>query len=92
MLFQGILDFLLWLFGVILEALDVPEWVVAVGNGTIVAQFVAYMINGAKIMAAYTHYQYWLTLLGFVILIDTFFMAYKVIMWILRKLPFVHIS
>lgn len=89
MLFQGLLDLILWIFDIILDDLDFPNWV---GDSTIIAQFLAYIASGVEIVATYTHFTYLLTLLGLVIAIDTFFMAYKFVMWVLRKLPFVNIS
>lgn len=51
-----------------------------------------YIEDGCKIVAAYTHFNYLLILLDFVILIDSMHTAYLIIMWVLRKIPMWGIS
>lgn len=90
MLFQGLLNLLLWLFGAVLTMLEIPTFELDVAG--IVAEFVAYIAVGVKILKAYTPYTFMLVLLGIVILIRAFEILYHFIMWILRKLPFVNIN
>ena len=90
MLFQGLLNVLLWLFDAVLDMLDIPTFELDVAG--IVAQLVAYISVGVKILKAYTPYTFMLVLLGIVILIRAFEILYHFIMWVLRKLPFVNIN
>lgn len=47
-----------------------------------------YLEEGAAVVAAYTHYQYLLLLLSFVITVSAAMNGYRLIMWILRKIPY----
>lgn len=90
MLFQGLLDLLLWLFDAVLDIVDIPTFELDVAG--IVAQLVAYIAVGVKILKAYTPYTFMLVLIGIVILIRAFEILYHFIMWVLRKLPFINID
>lgn len=52
------------------------------------ATFWGYLEQGASVLAAYTHYQYLLVLLEFVIAFSAVLNGYRFIMWALRKVPF----
>lgn len=90
MIINAVLHVVLWIVSLILSAIDVfslPEQVLAV-----VAEFVSVLIRGAQIVAAYTHFSYLLVLLGIIIAVNSIMLVYKIILWIVRKIPFVHIS
>lgn len=91
MIVNALLDFVVWIFSnVILEGIelfDVPETI-----AIHIAEFIGYLATGCRILAAYTDFEYLLTLLGLSIIVSTFFNAYKVIRWLIRKIPFINIS
>lgn len=50
------------------------------------------LANGVGIVACYTHFQYIASLLGFVISVDALMTLYRLVMWILKKIPFLNIK
>ena len=70
-----------------LQLIDIPPSVASVFQTISV-----YLEDGCKIVVAYTHFSYLLVLLDFVILMDSLYTAYLIIMWILRKVPMWGIS
>ena len=59
---------------------------------TIFGYVILILANGVGIVACYTHFSYIATLLGFVISINALMMGYRVVMWILKKIPFLNIK
>lgn len=53
--------------------------------------FIGYIADGVAVVAAYTHFSYLLVLLGIVIVVNGIYFSYSVIMWILKKIPFLGI-
>ena len=70
-----------------LEMLPLPDGVEAV-----LASGMQYIVNGFEILAAYTHITYLLSLFSFVLSFEMIYLGYKVIMWIIRKIPFFGLS
>lgn len=54
--------------------------------------FLVYMADGVAIVAAYTHFSYLLVLLGIVVVIDLVYTVYIVLMWIIKKIPFLGVQ
>lgn len=50
--------------------------------------FWSYIRQGASVVAAYTHYEYLLTLLAFVTAFSVAMNGYRFIMWVVRKIPY----
>lgn len=89
MIIEALLNLVVALIGVLLLPLklaSLPATVI-----TTVEAVIAYFLDGMAIIGAYTHLGYLLSLFSVVILIDTVMLTYKVIMWILRKIPFLNI-
>lgn len=59
---------------------------------SVIATAMTYITGGFRIVAFYTHFVYLLDLFAICISFDVLLRAYKVIMWILRKIPFLNIS
>lgn len=55
---------------------------------SVFASGLAYIGQGLKFIAAYTHFSYLISLLVFVAAIDAAMLTYKIIMWAIRKIPF----
>lgn len=51
-----------------------------------------YLEQGASVLSAYTHFTYLCNLLSLVILLNTFLFGYHLIFWIIRKIPYFHVS
>ena len=56
-------------------ALDVVKWIA----------------RGCQIVAAFTDFTYLLALFAFVVTLSSAFTAYRVVMWLVRKIPFLNI-
>lgn len=87
MIINALLSFLLWLLDLVLPELDFEDVVILR-----LTELATYITSGIKILAAYTDFEYLLVLLGLSILVSAFFNAYKLIRWIIRKIPFINIS
>lgn len=58
----------------------------------VVSTAAAYIIDGIRIVNCYIDEVYISALLAFVLALDAFILLYRVIMWILRKIPFLGID
>lgn len=90
MIITGLLSLLLAFLGLLLSPLSllpIPE-----GVQSVLTTGIGYLMNGFEIIAAYTHFSYLLTLFTFVISMEIALFGYKVVMWIIRKIPFFNVS
>lgn len=86
MIINGLLTLLLWFLRLLLLPLKViplPE-----GVETVLVQGIGYLKDGFKILGAYVHLPYLLSLFSFVLTLDLVILGYKAIMWIIKKIPF----
>ena len=51
-----------------------------------------YITSGIAIVSAYVDFDYLLVLFGIIVAVDTVVISYKVIMWIIRKIPLLGIN
>lgn len=65
---------------------------VPVAFAEVLATALAYIVDGIRIINVYIDEVYIVGLLGFVIALDAIVMAYRVLMWALRKIPFLGID
>lgn len=91
MIINALLNLILLLLSGVFNALelDLPTWQVVVLN---ITEFIGYIAAGCRVVAAYTDFSYLLVLLGLSVLVSAFYNGYKLIRWILRKIPFINIS
>ena len=87
------IEALMGLVLLLLRALLAPIQILSVPAGVAIvfANLTEYLIRGAQIVAAYTHFTYIGTLFGIVLLIIAFDKGYHLIFWVLRKIPFLNI-
>lgn len=90
MLITGLLSVVLLLVGGLFSALDVISIPTSVGN--VLGDIALMFVQGFNIVRAYTHWNYIRILFFLVIDLEVIFFTYKVIMWILRKIPFLNIK
>lgn len=90
MLVSSLLNFLLWLLGLLLTPIDIPD--LPENVSTVIAWAMDHLMNGLSIFAAFTHFSYIMILFGIVVVIDAAMLIYKFVMWILRKIPMVSIE
>lgn len=59
---------------------------------TVFATLTGYLIEGGRVLAAYTHAIYLTTLLVFVVSLSVLRNTWRFIRWVLRKIPFINIE
>ena len=67
--------------------IEFPESVTSV-----IADIIVYVGDGFRILMYYTHFWYLLDLAAIVVGVDAFILGYKVVMFILKKIPFLNLS
>lgn len=58
---------------------------------TVFAQLLLLLVQGADFVGAFMHTSYIGSLLAFVLSVSVFMSGYRLVMWILRKIPFLNI-
>lgn len=59
---------------------------------SVMSSAVGYIAVGFRIVATYTHFSFLLDLFAIALSVGAFFRLYHLVMWILRKIPFLGIS
>ena len=89
MVFEGLLTLLYYLLDLVFADVEMPEWAAA---AEYITEFISYLMQGAAILVTYCPWQYMIGLLSVVLIIDGIVLTYKTVLWVLRKIPFIHIS
>lgn len=77
-LIQKLLDFLL-------SPIEIPQ--LPEGVEAVFSKALSYLADGLGIFAAFTHFDYIMTLFVTVIVIDSAMLVYKFVRWVLQKIP-----
>ena len=85
MIIEGLLNLILWLLGLLMIPIDIPS--LPEGANTALTRMYSYLADGAGILAAFTHYQFLLSLLAIVFVIDAALLLWKFIRWVIQKIP-----
>ena len=57
----------------------------------VILQIIQYIATGAGVMKTFTDWSYISSLFAFIISLEVFTSAYHVVMWVLKKVPFINI-
>lgn len=90
MIIESLLDVLVNLFDFLFGAIEIPmmpEWI-----EQYVEQFFDALVTGAGLLANYTELQYVGSMFLIIVAIDSAIAIYKVVMWVLRKIPMAGLS
>lgn len=90
MIVNALIDMLYGLIDLLTSGLDIPAIPPEVMQ--VVASITEYLVMGLKFIANYTHLDYLLALFGVVAAVDAGLLAYKLVMWIVRKIPMLGIE
>ena len=90
MLIEILINFTLWLLDHLLDGLQLMQLPSDVM--TVFATLTAYLIEGMRVVCAYIHVPYIFALLTAVIALNGFINVWHFLLFVLRKIPFVHIS
>lgn len=89
MIIKALLDLIYTIFNVLTLPLDIPDLPPELNN--IVSTMVEYIGFGLGILANYTHLDYLLTLFGIVVAIDVGLLLYKLVMFVIKKIPMLNV-
>ena len=90
MIIKLIIDLIYSAFSVLTLPMNIPGMPEKVIE--FLAQAIDYIGVGINLLSHFVDIKYLLVLFGVVILVDSGFFIYKVVMWVLRKIPMVGIS
>lgn len=90
MIIEMFLDVIYTVFEFLTRIIDIPD--IPEQAQEYINWITAYFAIGAKIVAAYTPYEYLLILFGVVMAVDVGVMIYHLVMWILQKIPFASVQ
>ena len=85
MIVNALMTLLLSVFGVLTLPIDIPSMPDSVKE--VLAIALDYITSGMAIVANFTNFGYLVTLFTLVLIADAGIMVYKVVMWVLRKIP-----
>lgn len=90
MIIQALMDLLYGLLDWITAPFNIPMLPPEVNQ--ILTTLLDYLNVGFGILANYTHLDYLFTLFGIIVAFDVAIFGYKIIMWVLRKIPMLGIE
>lgn len=90
MIIYGLLELLLAVLGVLFLPIKMALFPSAVAN--VVLTIISAIGTGAGVMKTFCHWSYISTLLSFILGMNVMVSAYHVIMWGLKKIPFLNIK
>lgn len=90
MLIEGLLDLIYNLFDLLFTPINLPSLPESVSE--IIETFCEYISDGLALIANWTHLPYLLTLFTIIAAVDVGILLYKLIMWVLRKIPMLGIK
>lgn len=90
MLIEIVLNFILLVFRVAFLPIQIEH--LPSDIQIVLATLTAYLIDGARVVCAYIHVPYITALLAFVIAMNAVMNAYRFLIWLLRKVPFLGID
>lgn len=85
MILEGLLSVIQKLLEALLSPIHIPDLSSSVQN--VITQAMTYLLDGLGIFAAFTHYNFLMSLLAIVIIIEAAMLVYKFVLWILKKIP-----
>ena len=59
---------------------------------TVLATLIGYLVEGGRVVAAYTHAAYLTVLLGVVVALSVIRNSWRFFRWVIRKIPFIDIE
>lgn len=90
MIFEQLLTFILNFFDTITTNINIPS--LNDDIFTIFDSFAEYLQLGIGVLSSYTHIGYLLSLFSIFLVVEAAILVYKIIMWVLRKIPLLGID
>lgn len=89
MIIQGLLDVVYNLFALLLTPINIPAMPDVMPH---IESVVSYISSGLGVLSNFVYLEYFLVLFGIVFLVDAGVLAYKLVMFFLRKIPMLGIE
>lgn len=90
MIIEALMQVVYRLFAILTSNINIPP--LPEGISDIMSEVLGYLETGMALLANYTDLGYLLVLFGVIIAVDVGVLLYKLVMWIIRKIPMVGIS
>lgn len=90
MIIEALMQVVYRLFAILTTPINIPS--LPDGVKTIMSDVLGYLETGMALLANYTDLEYLLVLFGLIIAVDVGILLYKLVMWILRKIPMLGMS
>lgn len=90
MLIEALLNLVKWLFNLIMTGFEFVTFPASVASFAL--RFFEWLVTGVAFINSYIHTTYVYTLLAFLLALNAAVSAYHVVMWILKKIPFINIK
>lgn len=90
MIIEGLIRVLLNVFSILTAPIDIPN--MPAGVQTALSTALEYMSAGFGIVGQFTNLGYLLVLFGLILAVDVGVLIYKMVMWVLKKIPFLGIE
>lgn len=89
MLIEAVLGLVLQIVRLLLLPIQIDDLPDAIKEKALEAFLL--IVRGGQVVAAYTHFSYLVVLLTFVLAVNALIAGYRLIMWVLKKIPFLNI-
>lgn len=90
MIITSFLDFIYGIFLSIFTNINIPSIPTEVHD--LIDTIVEYLLLGLNIISTYTHLPYLLLLFSLVCFFDGFMWVYKILIWVIKKVPFINMK
>lgn len=90
MIIKALIDIIYNVFSLLTTPINIPSMPEGVQDA--LNSFLEWMTVGLQLLANYTHLGYLVSLFGIVIAVDLGITIYKLVMWVLRKIPVIGVS
>ena len=89
MIIEALLGLVAWIIDALLFPLQIDS--LPVRFAQVIAEFISVVVRACSIIAAYIDTAYILALLGFVISFNAAILAFDIVFFIVKKIPFINI-
>lgn len=90
MIIESLINGILNVFKFLTSGIDIPSMPAEVSS--YIDQALEYLTAGAGILANYCHLNYLIVLFGIVIAVEAGILIYKLVIWVLKKIPMLGIE
>ena len=90
MIVEALINLIYSLFATLTSVVNVPP--LPDGVMEIIDTAFGYISTGIKIVSNYTHFDYLLVLFGIIVALDFAIFVYRIILWVLKKIPMLGIE